>query len=56
MILGHATAAVTLGVCAHLWPGDEDRARTILDAALADGAEGGGRLTNVQVRALSSPC
>lgn len=36
MILGHASGAVTLGVYAHLWPGDDDRARTILDAALAD--------------------
>jgi integrase len=35
-ILGHGSAAVTLGVYAHLWPGDDDRARTILDAALAD--------------------
>ncbi len=36
MILGHASAAVTLGVYAHLWPGDDDRARGILNAALAD--------------------
>jgi len=36
MILGHASAAVTLGVYAHFWPGDDDRARSILDAALAD--------------------
>jgi len=36
MILGHASAAVTLGMYAHLWPGDDDRARGILDAALAD--------------------
>jgi hypothetical protein len=36
MILGHATPAVTLGVYAHLWPGDDDRARTNFDAALAD--------------------
>jgi hypothetical protein len=35
MILGHASAA-TLGRYAHLWPGDDDRARAILDAALAD--------------------
>lgn len=35
-ILGHAGAAVTLGVYAHMWPGDDDRARGILDAALAD--------------------
>ncbi len=27
MILGHASAAVTLGVYAHFWPGDDDRAR-----------------------------
>jgi integrase len=36
VILGHANAGVTLGVYSHLWPGDDDRARTILDAALAD--------------------
>ena len=36
MILGHASAAVTLGVYAHLWPGDDERSRSILDAALAD--------------------
>ena len=36
MILGHASAAVTLSVYAHLWPGDDDKARGILDAALAD--------------------
>lgn len=28
--------AVTLGVYAHLWPGDDERAHSILDAALAD--------------------
>jgi integrase len=35
-ILGHTSPAVTLGVYSHLWPDDDDRARTILDAALAD--------------------
>lgn len=35
-ILGHASPAITLGVYSHLWPDDDDRARTILDAALAD--------------------
>ena len=35
-ILGHASPAVTLGVSSHLWPDDDDRARSILDAALAD--------------------
>lgn len=33
-VLGHVSAAVTLGVYSHLWPGDEDRTRSILDAVL----------------------
>lgn len=33
-ILGHSTPAITLGIYAHLWPGDEDRARSVADAAL----------------------
>jgi integrase len=32
--LGHANAAQTLGVYAHLWPDDEDRSREAVDAAL----------------------
>jgi integrase len=32
--LGHASAIVTLRTYAHLWPGDEDRTRNVLDAAL----------------------
>ncbi|MFC9764356.1 tyrosine-type recombinase/integrase [Rhodococcus jostii] len=32
--LGHASAAVTLDVYAHLWPGDFDRARDAVDGAL----------------------
>jgi integrase len=32
--LGHASAVVTLRTYAHLWPGDEDRTRNVLDAAL----------------------
>ncbi|ABL81237.1 MULTISPECIES: site-specific integrase [unclassified Nocardioides] len=32
--LGHASAVVTLRTYAHLWPGDEDRTRKVLDAAL----------------------
>jgi integrase len=32
--LGHASAVVTLRTYAHLWPGDEDRTRSVLDAAL----------------------
>ncbi|MFC9765251.1 tyrosine-type recombinase/integrase [Rhodococcus jostii] len=32
--LGHASAAVTLDVYAHLWPGDDDRARDAVDSVL----------------------
>ncbi len=32
--LEHASAVVTLRTYAHLWPGDEDRTRNVLDAAL----------------------
>jgi integrase len=33
--LGHASAVITLRTYAHLFPGDEDRTRTVLDAALS---------------------
>lgn len=37
--LGHASPAITLEVYAHLWPGDDDRARKAVDAvSLLDGA------------------
>ena len=32
--LGHATPSITLTVYSHLWPGDADKTRAILDAAL----------------------
>ncbi|WP_081790224.1 tyrosine-type recombinase/integrase [Nocardioides sp. URHA0032] len=32
--LGHASAVITLRTYSHLWPGDEDRTRNVLDAAL----------------------
>lgn len=34
-VLGHASAVITLRTYAHLWPGDEDRTRTIVDSTLA---------------------
>lgn len=37
--LGHADATTTLRVYAHLFPGDEERTRTALDAALANLAD-----------------
>ncbi|GAA2348781.1 site-specific integrase [Saccharopolyspora halophila] len=33
-VLGHSSAAITLRVYSHLWPGDEDRTRSIIDAQL----------------------
>jgi integrase len=33
--LGHSSAMITLRVYAHFWPGDEDRTRNVLDAALS---------------------
>lgn len=34
-VLGHSSAAITLRVYSHLWPGDEDRTRSVMDAALS---------------------
>ncbi|MDQ1738080.1 MAG: hypothetical protein QOH56_4331 [Pseudonocardiales bacterium] len=34
VVLGHASPVVTLKIYSHLWPGDEDRIRTISDATL----------------------
>ena len=33
-VLGHSSAAITLRVYSHMWPGDEDRTRAVMDAAL----------------------
>lgn len=32
LVLGHASAAITLRIYAHLWPGEKDRTRTVMDA------------------------
>ena len=32
--LGHATAVITLNTYAHLWPGDDDLTRDVIDSAL----------------------
>jgi integrase len=34
-VLGHASAVITLRTYSHMWPGDEDRTRSIMDAALS---------------------
>jgi integrase len=33
-VLGHANAMITLRTYAHLWPGDDDRTRAVIDATL----------------------
>ena len=33
--LGHASAVITLRIYAHMFPGDQDRTRNVLDAALS---------------------
>jgi integrase len=38
-VLGHSSAAITLRVYAHLWPGDDDRTRSVMDSALASLAD-----------------
>ncbi|HUY57239.1 MAG TPA: tyrosine-type recombinase/integrase [Candidatus Micrarchaeaceae archaeon] len=35
VVLRHASAVITLRTYAHLWPGDEDRTRSVSDAALS---------------------
>jgi integrase len=34
LVLGHASAVITLWIHAHLWPGEEDRTRAVMDAVL----------------------
>lgn len=49
--LGHASAVITLRTYSHLWPGDEDRTRNVLDAALAPL---GARADSLRTEAASS--
>lgn len=48
--LGHASAVITLRTYAHMFPGDEDRTRNVLDAALNPAAIAG----SVRAEATSS--
>ncbi|MDQ2782710.1 MAG: site-specific integrase [Actinomycetota bacterium] len=38
-VLGHSSAVITLRTYAHLWPGDDDRTRSIIDAVLGEAAD-----------------
>lgn len=35
IVLGHASAVITLRTYAHMWPGDDDRTRDLMDTALS---------------------
>ncbi|MEU7168790.1 site-specific integrase [Streptomyces morookaense] len=34
VVLGHASAVITLRIYAHLWPGEDDRTRSVMDSVL----------------------
>lgn len=36
LVLGHASAVITPRIHAHLWPGEEDRTRSVMDAVLGE--------------------
>lgn len=39
-VLGHASAVITLKVYSHLWTGDDDRTRIVMDTALTSLEDG----------------
>lgn len=39
MVLGHASPVITLRTYAHLWPGDDDRTRSIIDTVFGAHAD-----------------
>lgn len=47
MVLGHASAVITLRIYAHLWPGEEDRTRSVMDAVLGGLRTGCGPVGNL---------
>lgn len=44
LVLGRASAVITLRIYAHLWPGEEDRTRSVMDAVLGGMRTGCGQL------------
>lgn len=49
LVLGHASAVITLRIYAHLWPGEEDRTRSVMDAVLG-GLRTGVRQEDIAVK------
>lgn len=47
LVLGHASAVITLRTYAHLWPGEEDRTRSVMDAVLGGMRTGCGQVGDV---------
>jgi hypothetical protein len=47
LVLGHASAVITLRIYAHLWPGEEDRTRSVMDAVLGGLRTGCGQAGDV---------
>ncbi|MEU2595846.1 hypothetical protein [Streptomyces hirsutus] len=44
LVLGHASAVLALRIHAHLWPGEEDRTRTVMDAVFGGLRSGCGQV------------
>ncbi|SDD64588.1 integrase [Streptomyces prasinopilosus] len=44
LVLGRASAVSALRICAHLWPGEEARTRTVTDTVLGGLRSGCGRV------------
>jgi len=44
LVLGHVSAVITLRIYARLWPGEEDRTRSVMDAVLGDLRTGCGQV------------
>ncbi|MFJ8295589.1 tyrosine-type recombinase/integrase [Streptomyces sp. NPDC094447] len=51
LVLGHASAVITLRIYAHLWPGEEDRTRAVMDAVLGGLRTGCGQVGDVTCEA-----
>lgn len=54
LVLGHASAVITLRIYAHLWPGEEDRTRTDMDAVLGGLRTGCGKEDHATQEGLRS--
>jgi integrase len=56
MVLGHADALITLRIYAHLWPGEEDRTRAVMDAVLGGLRTGCGQVSDLTSEIAGQTC